>query len=152
MKSFEAIQTAIKGKTVEFARKLGLSTSLVNKWQEPCTDFTDSGALNPLDRIETIIEESQRQGNPDAMAPILYLAERFNLSIIPIPKENNCLSKISQELLKTIKEFGDLAKASSQALQDGRITVKEAKAIDTEVWKLIRQVTAFNEAVKRASK
>lgn len=152
MKSFEAIQAAIKGRTVEFARKLGLSTSLINKWQEPCTDYTDSGALNPLDRIETIIEESQRQGNPDALAPVHYLAEKFNLAIIPIPQNNRCLSEISKALLKVIKEFGDLTKEASLTLQDGKITPSEVKAIDREAWELIRQITAFNEAVKRASR
>lgn len=152
MKSYEALQLAIKGKTIEFARKLGLSTILVNKWQEPHTDFTDSGAYNPLDRIEVIIEEALRQKNPDALAPIWYLAERFNLVIIPLPKINEDISEISDELLKTIKEFGDLAKEASAALQDGRIDRIEAKKIDKEAWELIRQVACFIEAVKKSIK
>jgi hypothetical protein len=86
MKSHEALQKAINGKTVEHAKRLGKSTVLINKWQEPHTDFTDSGAYNPLDRIEAIVEESIRQGVPlaNALAPIYWLNDRFNLICLPV--------------------------------------------------------------------
>lgn len=152
MKSYEAIQKAIAGKTVDFARKLGVSTSLVNKWQEPSTDFTDSGALNPLDRIETIIEESQRQKNADAFAPLHYLAERFGLVIIGEVKGPVCLNDLTAELLSTSKEFGELAASASKALKDNRLTSAEIKTIKKEGWELIRQTASFLRLIEEVSK
>ena len=152
MKSYEALQKAIKGKTVEFARKLGLSTILVNKWQEPSTDFTDSGALNPLDRIETVIEEAIRQGHADAMAPLHYLAQRFNLVIVGDVNGPVCLNELTKELLNTSKEFGELAAAASKALQDNKLRRDEIKAIKKEGWELIRQTASFVRLIEESKR
>jgi hypothetical protein len=149
MRSFEAINKAISGNTVEVAKKLHLSTSLIRKWQEPTADFDDSGAYNPLDRIEEIIDTSIKCRVPeeDALAPIQYLAEKYNLIIIPIPKTTDKPSEIQKELLKTITEFGELAQAASNALLDGKITRAETRRIEKEAWELIRQVAIFTQKV-----
>jgi len=155
MRSHEAIQSAINGKTVEHAQALALSVSAVTKWQEPHLDFTDSGSYNPLDRIESIIEKSLSLGNPPerAYAPIQYLAERFGLIMLALPKTCNGNIEISRELLKTIKEFGELAEAASAALNnDGRISKREAERIEKEAWELIRQTALFIQIVKEAVK
>ena len=87
MKSYEAIQRAINGKTIEHAKALGISLSSVTKWQEPHLDFTDSGSYNPLDRIESITEKSLSLGNPPdrAYAPLQYLTERFGVIMLRLP-------------------------------------------------------------------
>ncbi len=150
MKSYEAIAKAVNGLAVEFARHLRLSTSLLYKWMEPCTDYTDSGALNPLDRLETLLESAQ-QLNPrrdDALAPLQYLNERFGLIAFPRPHNQQTTTEISQELLKTIAEFGKLAQYASTALEDGIITPEEAQNINAVGWRLQRQVAAFLQSVK----
>jgi hypothetical protein len=149
MRSFEAINRAISGNTVEVAKKLHLSSSLIRKWQEPTADFDDSGAYNPLDRIEEIIDTANKCGVPeaDALAPIQYLAEKYNLIIIPISKTADKPTEIQKELLKTIKEFGDLAQAASGALLDGKITSTETRRIEKEAWELIRQVAIFTQKI-----
>lgn len=149
MKSYEAIGRAVAGKTVEHAKKLHKSVPLLHKWMEPSTDFNDSGAYNPLDRIETIIESSLSLGTPpdDAAAPIQFLAERFNYILIPIPKTTDSLEVISQELLKTCSEFGDLSRVASRALIDKRLRGSEAAKIEKEAWDLIRQVAVFVQRV-----
>jgi transcriptional regulator with XRE-family HTH domain len=150
MQSFEAIQKAINGKTVEFAKRLGLSTSLINKWQEPSTDYTDSGAYNPLDRIEGVIQKSLEMGNPreDACAPIQYLNEKFDIIGIFMSKGSVELAEVSNELLKTITEFGHLSQEASLALADGKITAREYAKIEKEAWHLIRQVASFIQKAK----
>lgn len=150
MKSYEALNRAISRQTVEHARRLHVSTSLVHKWQEPSTDFTDSGAYNPLDRIETIIETALSLGvkPEDALAPIYYLAERFGQIVIPVPAIETSVTSVSAELLKTIQEFGDLASEASKALQDGKITWQEHDRINREAWELIRQVAVFLRRVE----
>lgn len=60
MKSYEAIGRAIGHQATEFAKRLGLSTSMIYKWTEPCNDYSTSGALNPVDRLETVIETALR--------------------------------------------------------------------------------------------
>jgi hypothetical protein len=149
MRSFEAINKAISGNTVEVAKKLHLSTSLIRKWQEPTADFDDSGAYNPLDRIEEIIDTAKKckVSEEDALAPIQYLAEKYNLIIIPIPKTTEKPSEIQKELLKTISEFGELAKAASSALLDGKLTRSEIREIEREAWELIRQVAIFTQKI-----
>lgn len=149
MRSFEAINKAISGNTVAVAKKLHLSTSLIRKWQEPATDFEDSGAYNPLDRIEDVIDTAKSCGVPDqdALAPVQYLAEKYNLIVIPIPKITSASSEVQKELLKTIHEFGELAQAASAALLDGKITRNEIRRIEKEAWELIRQVAIFTQKI-----
>jgi len=150
VKSYEALNRAISRQTVEHARRLHVSTSLVHKWQEPSTDFTDSGAYNPLDRIETIIETALSLGvkTEEAFAPIHYLAERFGQIVIPIPKSENTAAEASKELLKTIQEFGEMAAEASKALRDGKITWQEYDRINREAWELIRQVAVFLRVIE----
>ena len=149
MRSFEAINKAISGNSVAVAKKMHLSSSLIRKWQEPTADFDDSGAYNPLDRIEEIIDTAKECGVPekDALAPIQYLAEKYNLIIIPISKTTDTPSEIQKELLKTISEFGELAQAASAALLDGKITKTEIRRIEKEAWELIRQVAIFTQKI-----
>jgi len=149
MKSYEAIQRAVAGKTIEHAKRLHKSVPLLHKWMEPSTDFDDSGSYNPLDRIETIIETSLSLGcHPDdAVAPIQYLAERFSLIVISVPKTNGKMEDLSKELLKTISEFGDLSKEASKSMRNGTISMSEAKRIEKEAWELIRQVSVFIQKV-----
>lgn len=154
MKSYEAIEKAVARKTVEHAKRLRKSTILVNKWMEPSTDFTDSGTLNPIDRIETIIETSLALGGTpeDAFAPIQYLAERFGLIVIPVPEATGQLEDVSQEMLKVCREFGHLTQETAKDLLDGKLSKKEAARIDKEAWELIRQVAAFIEEVNATAK
>lgn len=154
MKSYEAIQTAIGGKTVEHAKRLGLSTSLVNKWQEPSTDFTDSGAFNPLDRIETIMETALINGSSKkaSFTPLQYLAERFNHICIPIPEQKGDLKEISDELLRLISEFGDVTKETAEAMVEDGINRNECRRIQKEVWELIRQALRFSYKVEACAK
>lgn len=154
MKSFEALELAVGKKGPEFAKRLRLSTSLIHKWTEPSTDYTDSGALNPLDRVEHIVETSLSLGNSkdDAFAPIQYLTERFGLILIEMPQAGGAPEAIQKELLATIKEFGELAAAAGKALHDGMINKREVANIEKEAWELIRQVAAFMQVIREAAR
>ncbi len=154
MQSHEAIQTAIGGKTVEHAKALHLSSSAVHKWQEPSTDFTDSGSLNPLDRVETIIQTSLNLDSSidKAIAPVQYLAERFGLIVLSLPKIPDCHEQLTADLLKMIAEFGDLTRETGLALAQQRMTKKEARQIDEDCWILIRQIAVFLHHVAEAAK
>ena len=154
MNSHEAIAQAVNKNFPDVAKALHKSTSLLHKWCEPSADWSDSGTYNPLDRLETIIETALKLRTPtsDAYAPIYYLAQRFNGIFIPLPKASPCANEVSNDLLKTIKEFGDLARVASDALRDGRISDVEAAVIEKEVWHLINQAGVFLQTVKEAAK
>jgi hypothetical protein len=145
MNSFDAIQRSIAGKTVLHAKELHVSTSLVNKWQEPSTDFTDSGAYNPLDRVEKIIETSLKLETPreDALAPIQYLADRFNCLLIPLPDKSPTLKNMHAQLAELVKEFGHLMEGTAEAMADGRITAEELRIIDREAQHLHHHLGLF---------
>ncbi len=151
MKSYEAMQLAISRRTEDVAKRLGVSTSLIHKWQEPSTDYSDSGAYNPLDRIEEIILHSLQEGNPPerAYAPIHYLAHQFSFAVLPIPDPNkgDC-GDVTHELMDTIAEFGDLTRETAKAMQDGRISASDSAKIEKEAWELIQQVSVFIRKVK----
>jgi hypothetical protein len=144
MKSYEALQKAIAGKTAEHARRLHLSTITVNKWQEPTTDFTDSGAFNCLDRIETIVQTALDLGIPkdDAFAPIYYLNTKFGLNAV-MDESAEGIEDLSMELVETLREVGHLTTAATDALSTGEITQLHARKIEEEGTHLIRRVSSF---------
>lgn len=152
MKSHEAIQRAIAGRTVEHAKRLGKSTVLLHKWQEPSTDYSDSGMYNPLDRIEAIVDEALILGidREDALAPVYWLNHRFGLVCFDLPDAKG--GAIANELLTTIKEFADLAQATSEALLDKQVTRMEAGRIISEGEQALRAIGALIGAVKEIVK
>lgn len=155
MKSYEAIQKAVSGKTIDHAKELHLSTSLLHKWQEPSTDFTDSGAHNPLDRLETIIETALSLGTKreEALAPITFLAHRFNLMLVRAPRPvMQDTSDLSHSLMMTIQHFGHLVKEASIALTDGRVTKEEYEKIQLEGWHLIETAITFMKTAEQMTK
>lgn len=153
MKSFEAIQRSIKGNTVLHAKELHLSTSTVNKWQEPTTDFTDSGAFNPLDRIETVVETSLKLQIPreDALAPLQFLAQRFNCILVPLPESSPTFKTLQSQLSATVKEFGQLMSKSGDAMEDNCITPDERRVIEAVGERLKHKICSYLELVREAS-
>jgi hypothetical protein len=152
MKSHDAIQEAIAGKTVEHAKALGLSSSLVNNWQEPAVDFSDSGALNPLDRVETIIHTAVRmKRSTQPYAPLHYLAAACNHVAIPVPCSNTNLKELTAELLDAVGAFGDLATECSAAMLDDDLSRKEFAAIEKQAFQACREIMEFVARAKVAA-
>lgn len=153
MQSHKSIQEAIAGETVEHAKALHLSTALVNKWQEPSTDFTDSGALNPLDRLKTIIHTALRLGkSKDPYAPLHDLAADCNHVAFPIPRPNGDLGALTSELLDAVREFGKLSEEASKSMVSGDISQREFERIEKRGNSLCREVMEFVAAAKEAAK
>lgn len=86
MDTYQALAVAIGPHVAAVAKRLQKSTSLIHKWMEPSTDWTDSGTLNPLDRLTDIIETARACGQGDAAyEPVRWLARRFGMICIPAP-------------------------------------------------------------------
>lgn len=153
MKSFEAIQESIAGKTSEHAKALGRASITINKWQEPTADYTDSGRLNPLDRIETIMHTSIRLGvSKTPLAPLHYLAAVFNHVAIPVPKSSTSLSDLTNELLDAVREFGGLAEEASKAMGDGEISRRDFEKIEKQAHRACREIMEFLSRAREAAR
>ena len=136
-KSYEALEETIRRDTEEIARALHQSPQLVRKWKEqPATDedFQQSGARNPLDRIEIIIFTIGRIDPERAHVPIKWLCARFGfMPPVRMPEGDVSDVKLMQSLLKWTKEFGETSESVSTALKDGRITRDEIRDIEKEI-------------------
>ena len=145
MKSYEAMALMIGKFAEQIARRLHLSKFLIIKWKEPAEDPTDSGSLNPIDRLEFAIESAIALGIPknDAYAPIRYLEQRFGIIGIEMGDTPLCAEELAKELMKAIKDFGKLMDTAGKALADGKIDRLEYNRIESAAWALIRQVTEF---------
>jgi hypothetical protein len=151
MRSHEAIQSAIAGQTVEHAKSLHLATVTVNKWQEPTGDFTDSGAFNPLDRIETMTKTALDLKSPSPYSMIHYLNEAFGFLCLKMPEGE--ATELTKDLMKSVEEFGQWMQEVSKDLIDGKIDAAEAKRIRIKGMKAVRAILTFiGEAEESAGK
>lgn len=136
-KSFEALEETIRRDTVEVAKALHQSLSLVSKWKEqPATDedFQQSGTRNPLDRIETIINTVEKLDPKRAHVPIKWLCARFGfMPPVKMPGEDVTDKALMERLLKWTKEFGETSEIISKSLEDGRISRDEIRDIEKEI-------------------
>jgi len=149
MRSHEAIQQAIAGRTADHAKALHLSFSSVTKWQEPCGDWSDSGSHNPLDRIETIMNTALAFKNPEALAPLHYLCERFGVLAVPIPKYD--CTNITSDMILAVKEFGEVAQEVTKAIDDNKIDREEAKRIRREGMHAVRALLTLIHDAERSA-
>ncbi|MCD6527031.1 MAG: hypothetical protein J7K75_08600 [Desulfuromonas sp.] len=151
MESWEALDRCIDKKTQAVAKRLGVSKELVYRWQQSVHDYSQSGAYNPLDRIEAIVSEMQEQGAGDeALLPLSYLAERFNVVLVPLPAVKHLDSAASQSLLRSVAEFGELASVAADAVADGRISREERSDVLREGWQAVEALVAFLRTVEAA--
>ena len=154
MSSRTPIKEAIGSNVNEFAKALGVSESLVYKWMQPTGDWSDSGALNPLDRIDTVVNTSKRlkdggdKSIEDPLSPIKYLARNHNGIFIEMPDARGCLREQSILLMQSVKEFGEYAEVSAQSLEDGTLTKAERKRIAKEGYEAIEKMMAFIKMIE----
>lgn len=122
------------GDSVAMAKRLGRSSSLVQKWCEPTTDFTDNGAYNPLDRIAGMMEVAEQNGKSslEILAPVRYLASGRAL-VIPTTQNKSCPEEINIQTAKTMKEFGEAIAVAADALQDKKLSPNERKVVLKEM-------------------
>lgn len=120
MKTHEAMKKAIQGDAIEHAKALRLNVRSVYRFCEPTTDFSDSGALNPLDRLETVIATSMAMGHPaeDAQAPLVYLAQRFNGTYLPGLAQHKSFPALTSQVCKTVARFGDMIESVGSSVHE----------------------------------
>jgi hypothetical protein len=134
MDSHEVLREVIqKGNAKEIAANMGLSLSLIYKWAEPCE--AGSGAANPLDRIDALMQCTKDE------QIIQWLSRRAGGFFIKNPKshwqEPDFLIPATNRI---IQEFADLLAVIASAAGDSSITKDESKTIRAR-WEDLKSVT-----------
>lgn len=126
---------------VDMAKRLVLSSRMIHKWCEPTEDYSDSGSFNPLDRLDSMMDEAQRLGQSahEIYAPLRYLSDGRGV-FIPLPKSSCSMSDITFQSAKTIKEFGDALTAAGTALEDDKLTPNERRTVLREMDEAIHEM------------
>ncbi|MCK4342658.1 MAG: hypothetical protein KAY37_13150 [Phycisphaerae bacterium] len=143
MKSWEALKEATDRVGVKaVAARLKLSTALVYKWcQEPSSeDPGSSGARNPLDRLQTVVEAT---GDPRLVNWLCNASDGFfvpNPQVDPGAQEEQLLSTTQ----RLVQDFGELLSDISRGIEDdGLITSDEAEIIRQSWERLKSQAECF---------
>jgi len=135
MQSHELLREVYQGSSPkQIAGDLGLSLSLIYKWAEP-QEGQGSGATNPLDRIEKLI---QTTGDRRLVQWICECAGGF---FIKNPKNHwahpDFLVPATNQI---VQEFADLLAVIAKAAADNEVSPPEAHAIRAR-WEDLKSVT-----------
>jgi hypothetical protein len=119
----------------QVSSEMGLSLSMIYKWAEPPDLDAGSGAANPLDRIESLLNATRDR------RIIQWICERGGGFFILNPKKNkphpSYLIPATNEI---VQEFADLLAVIATAAADNHISEKEAKQIRAR-WEELKCVT-----------
>ncbi len=118
---WDAMRDCIGPYTNDVARHLGLSASLVQKWQRPVGEHTDTGVRSPLARLDLIIEASVALGQERyyATAPARYLHDRHLTEPLPPYSSGHAMTADMTQTAGTLESLGSLA------FEDGVIDIQE---------------------------
>jgi hypothetical protein len=136
MQSHELLREVFQQSSAkQLAADLGLSLSMIYKWAEPPNPDAGSGAANPLDRLESLI-----QCTGDARI-VQWICQRAGGFYIKNPKATRAhpefLIPATNEI---IQEFADLLNVVAAAVADNQIVAKEAADIRAR-WEELKSVT-----------
>ena len=150
MKSHEALSLCIGRHASSIAKALHLSTSLVHKWQEPCGDWSDSGAHNPLDRISVMVRRSIELGQgAAAYEPIRWLCECFGMTAVRLPTPLQAGGEnLTAAVVNLSAELGDVARSVAEASADGQISSIERRRIEAELTDMLRASQSMLHTVR----
>jgi transposase-like protein len=135
MDSHDILKKAFQPMGVKsIAHDMNLSSSLLYKWCQPNEDSgSDSGADNPLDRLNRIRELTGEIG------PIVWLCEQAGgFYVANPPLGNKEILPIVAATQRLLNEFSDMLAAVSESLEnDTVIDVDEARKIRRE-WEQLK--------------
>lgn len=139
--SYEILKEAIDRVGVKkVAARLGISSSLVYKWcqkpEDPNSLEFNSGAMNPLDRIRMIYEETKD------VELIQWFCQLANGYLVNNPEgmKTEYDLKVLDNIQRFVQEFAEtLNEISSSYENDRRITRSEAQRIRKE-WEDLKRI------------
>lgn len=135
MQSHELLREVFKTTSAkQISADLGLSLSLIYKWAEP-DDSTGSGSVNPLDRIEQLIQSTKDE------RIVQWICEKAGGFYIRNPKRHHAHPDfLIPATNQIVQEFADLLAVIATAAADDSINKTEAKNIRRR-WEELKSVT-----------
>ena len=149
--SWEALEECMRRDGPRVAKALHRSESLVQKWKEKPGDevLENSGARNPLDRVELIIATIEKIDPNRAYVPIKWLNARFGFfPPVKMPVGIHSDDDVMRALLDWNKEFGETNAALSESFEDRRITQDEFKKIEREMMEDVIKARSLLELLR----
>jgi len=136
MKSHELLREVLQTTSAkQIASDLNLSLSLIYKWAETPNADLGTGALNPLDRVDQLIQSTQ---DPRV---IHWLCQRAGGFFIRNPKTHHSHPDfLIPATNQIVQEFADLLAVIANAAGDNHIDTAEAKKIRKR-WEELKAVT-----------
>ena len=135
MKSHEVLREVFETTSPkQVATDMGLSLSMVYKWAEPSEDG-GSGAANPLDRIEGLIQSTNDR------RIVQWICEQAGGFFVRNPAITRSRSfSVFPATNRIVQEFADMLAVIASAALDNSITHKEAEKIRAR-WEDLKSVT-----------
>ena len=160
MQPFESMKEAAgERKTsiiADIAVRLGLGPSVVYRWTQACEDPTDSGQRGPMLTLMLFMEACLVLGRPrqSALKPLQVLNQHFDQIVFSVPERVKDMTPedLSKELIRCMKELGDVVRRHEEAMADNRMSKLDLKAIDPEVWEAVTQLLVYLYAAREAAK
>ncbi len=136
MKSHELLREVLKTTSAkQVAADMGLSLSLIYKWAETPNPELGTGAANPLDRVDQLIQSTQ---DPRV---IHWICQRAGGFYVKNPKTHHAHPDfLIPATNQIVQEFADLLAVIAKAAGDNLIDTGEAKTIRKR-WEDLKAVT-----------
>lgn len=136
MKSHELLREVLKTTSAkQVAADMGLSLSLIYKWAETPNEDLGTGAANPLDRVDQLIQSTQ---DPRV---IHWICQRAGGFYVKNPKTHHSHPDyLIPATNQIVQEFADLLAVIANAAGDNHIDANEAKTIRRR-WEDLKTVT-----------
>jgi len=133
MESHEVLREVLKKISAkQIASDMGLSLSLIYKWAEPPAE--GSGANNPLDRVEQLIDST----GDERFAQ--WICERSQGFFIRNPESVKHTGQLIPLTNDIVQDFADMLATIATSSADNVITKEEAKTIRNR-WESLKSVT-----------
>jgi hypothetical protein len=136
MKSYELLREVLQTTSAkQVSADLGLSLSLIYKWAETPNEELGTGALNPLDRVDQLIQSTK---DPRV---IHWLCQRAGGFFVRNPKTHHAHPDfLIPATNQIVQEFADLLAVIASAAGDNHIDPTESKTIRKR-WEELKAVT-----------
>ncbi len=136
MKSYELLREVLKTTSAkQVAADMGLSLSLIYKWAETPNEDLGTGAANPLDRVDQLIQSTQ---DPRV---IHWICQRAGGFFVTNPKTHHSHPDfLIPATNQIVQEFADLLAVIAGAAGDNHIDASESKTIRKR-WEDLKTVT-----------
>jgi len=143
MESHEAMRLLISGDASPIAKALHIHASTIARWGLPTEDYSQSGAYNPLDRLEVMMAEALRRGRSqaDAFAPIHYLALAVGGVFLPPAPTVTKHHEFTKQMAVTMKEVGEFLAKGAEIIEDDKVTPAEKREFMKEGHEALHNLT-----------